>query len=857
MVKIDPGTTSVIPLEGSPLSSIGRKIYGEDLFPRRSPRFGEAYTSLPPKRTIYSFKPPRNGSDNLPELRLGETSSKAIFTGNTSIGTTSLLDLTTLFGEQVGLEVTPNKSNEPPKYPIEDLFNNGNPTEYLTTRRETVVKRAMLNADFWKTFLGLDENLSKLEYSKDEIGEFYLALIKAWNEDKRAAFAYEQYSWLHNKFKEIGFFKGIVTLYHEAHEEKYKNSFATKADYLLALNRLGREDIALASYEEIARDARRRVEAGEPGAREMFHEILLAPGTSYKNIGFEIDELIVELSTRKDRATVDDLSYRVDRLKRLLPNDGILAGIKTENNVELLKLRDNEQVIEHLRGLSKETHEKSISYYKGAFEHNYSDYAGICYLRSLPTTGKIKEATLLSPLVYQSTYKADYQKSFWPMAIRLETSIINADEATVKKLLPKVIQLGQEQESELDSLIYHLQACYKSLDGRRRIVLDSVISQLENRQSTEATAINDPITDAIERKWLRFDHVSGGQVVKNRGIVPNINNNYLDRYLTLQILQHKPHNEKAIVEMNFEEARERIAKLVTMWFRLETEGVRKKELNEENEETRWLELLNTPTHERIVDKPCNKYFDFFGSRETGLNSTNIMLLPYLGLGDCRNSHFVYQRLLGGYISLRKHLLLKEAYEAKEQLDVNKYTKAMEEIKELNKIEVFVGRIVVNGNMKVNKLYDIPKTRDNKFIYSETPNDPEEHTTCFIMYRDDKGNITHGKTDDIWYNVEYPLRDFEIRRENIIYDNGTDTLTFKLPNAVEAYDESSKTQKRIDINLRFAPYAGPSQKITRTTGPSVLRVAGQLVSPPGDISLLFDEQRLRSFQDSFREALLAA
>ena len=812
----------------------------------------------PPVSTEQVYVLPRNNGDVLNSTGpLGLNGNGQIIESLTPYG-----DLSVYCNSQLSITTSPSFEEGPSKYPIQDLFSVLDVADYLKSSRVELLERAETNAALWKTFTNLEKRLEELDYTKEESGESYLVLVKALIEGQQAKLTLEQYLWLHNKFKDLGFFKGIIALNSVADDEKYKSSLSVQADLLLALNRLGYSKQAIEFYEQMALGALERVSQNEPGAAEIIHEILISPGTSYKEMGFAADKLAEQLSLPLGEVNRKELQNLVAYY-----NENFLGEQINPANIEALI--GNIDTIRVLKKIAQEAHQKSHDYYKSAYRANFSDYAGICYVRSLAVNGKVQEAIDLADHVYQTTYKADYQKSFWPCAIRLETSILTGDTKNVYKLLPKVINMGKGEESEYQSLIRHLKGCYKGLEGKQKGLLSLVIEKLESKDLSNLHPSQvDPITEAIENRWLRLDYASSdGHYVANRGIVPNINNNYLDRCIARQTLIYKPENERAIIEMDFYEARKRIAELVTMWFELDKDGVR---VDEQQEETRWLELLNTPDHEVKVDKPCNKYFDFFGARETGLNSTNVMLLPFLGLGDCRNAHFVYQKLLGGYLNLRKQYLIEQSFNAKESSQTQNYQEIMTELKELNKIEVFICQIVINSNIKANKIYDIPRTDGGEFIHSESPNDLEEHTLACVFMRDDEENFTDcmivnpeadlpleaaGHTSDIWYNEEYPFGNFPITRRNVLLQDGT--LTFVLPKAGKALNESTGHLEEVDVNLRFAPYAGPRQKTSRTTGSLALRVAGQLVNPPRDVSILFNRDQLRAFQTGFRDALLSS
>jgi hypothetical protein len=410
------------------------------------------------------------------------------------------------------------------------------------------------------------------------------------------------------------------------------------------------------------------------------------------------------------------------------------------------------QFIEEVEGHLEKELETATVIYHSAYEQNILNYyAGINVVRNLIYKGgedALRNAQELAQLVGYSAREAN-QKEFWPKATLLELSLLRDEGilAVLENLWEVLIGMENGNGDELASLINHLERWQMLNKERGQVqhhlnyvirVLQAFLGHEDLREISEYDKLSDflrslPVSDekrnllaihehkvtdtgmlltrAIKSSMIVLDKERSVSVLPNRGVVPNTINNAADSEIFRRIVEYTgPGMEKALRDITDDaELDSAVNDLVERVFHL-VEIV-------DGKKVRKLRDLKGNFHNDF-DIAANAFKNWVSHADReNINATNITILALIGIGDCRNTNFFKQRLIG---AVHRYQLAQDMHEARvllEKGDFNGYQDALRRIAENDKarLKAAVIQVGVEANvfLRNNEIYDIQTTEGSK------------------------------------------------------------------------------------------------------------------------------------------------
>ena len=491
---------------------------------------------------------------------------------------------------------------------------------------------------------------------------------------------------------------------------------------------------------------------------------------------------------------------------------GQLSGTSWNSEMaDALSRTAGPEVKSNLLAASRRAMEVSRDYYMDGFAIDFEYYPGVNAVYNNLFLGNTRDAERLAPMVLSSCEREGGRttRDYWNLATQLELGLISNNPASVARSLPRALdnaKAGWELETTLESIDKLI--TIRRMDAEDTRLLEFAADQLRTRieagfppsaQWNKDTFLDgirqrlsdlpgvpqqldeqlDPerlnVTNKLLEKSTRFNEVFNSKFVGGNvpfgGQIADIPINRSDVRALRQVLSELELDKVT----DYATFNQRIDNYVEGRFGLVDPSGH-----------RVLEDLHSPEH-KIMDKFSANRHQFTEARTSGASKTNLVTELTLGTGDCRHTGISKQAFFDVWKRDHQSAHLKNALEAAQSGDLERYEKEMAGVKDWDRTQM------VTLTMTFQTPIDLRRNEEGKpmkyaLVLDEqgrpikNPDglvmDTEDHTFNAVMRTDDQGLVLpFGQgglvTQDVFYKRFYRLADHELDPRQVLDPKGFD------------------------------------------------------------------------------------
>jgi hypothetical protein len=521
----------------------------------------------------------------------------------------------------------------------------------------------------------------------------------------------------------------------------------------------------------------------------------------------------------------------------------------------------------------------STRYYHAGLSSDFEYYPGIVTIYNHYEMGEPDKANRLLPLVLDACERAGGKNTpdYWCLTTQVEVSLMAGKNDLLAAVLPKMLQkanVGWELSTTLDKMqmlakvrdgkgedtttlrfvIGVLQERVGTLDGNQKqkdelqkaggdvaaleatqkkesevwlkATLEKVATTLGVRdvapnaeQAKKEKLTNAVLSNSADFRSLMASHSVGGNFAFG-GQIPDISVTRENARLARGLV----HTWGLDKVTNPKEWEKKVDQKVQEFFNLEANGKRP------------LEDLHSPEHV-IQDNYDRKRFVVAQSKLSGDNTTDIMSIAALGIGDCRPSNYFKALMFDAWQREVTINLRRKALDASSVGDMGKANSFISQAQEIERTQGRVFSVTIHAPVKMKQMYDWETDAKGNPVKSDKMEAVENHTFFSLVHLDKNGHVDTVEAQDAFYQKLYPLRGNKMNTDDFLREDGMI--------AGGKMGITNNQGEAIPFSMVCSKYSGSLMKESKV-GSSDARYCGMTTAPMTTDQLVNTSQRDRLY-----------